>query len=205
MLQADRRQFVRRLGLGLLSLWAAGITGLSSAVAQVTRTRRTVVPRGMKSLSTSGYLKLPARGVKGEGCETDTCNQAGDVELRCTVACDGCDACNSGCDKCNGCNVCDAGCDVGCNNCNRCNGCDGCDMCDAICNTCNQCDHGGDVCVVSCDTGCDGCNQGDQSCGVDIDKNGTPDAQQVQWLEGNIKALEHTLSLRKTALTRLRR
>ena len=83
--------------------------------------------------------------------------------------------------------------------------CDQCDMCNAMCNTCNQCDHGMDRCVVSCDSGCDGCNQGNNQCGVDIDKNGQPDQEQVRALELNIKALEDTLSKRKQALARLRK
>jgi len=193
-----RRGFLKRLGLGAVAAWAVGVGGLSSVFAQAGRQRE------LKAVSLSGFVKLPAAKPEVD-CVGDVCVQGADVTIKCVAGCDGCDQCNSLCDQCNGCNACDHGCDPGCNTCNGCNGCDQCDMCNAMCNTCNQCDHGMDRCVVSCDSTCDGCNQGNNQCGVDIDKNGQSDQEQVRALELNIKALEDTLNKRKQALTRLRK
>jgi hypothetical protein len=200
----DRRQFIQRATLAIVAAWSAGLGKIRAAVGQKTQVaaRKDV---SLKPVSVEGF-KLPARKprTRGNPCEADTCTQAGDVNITCNLACDGCDNCDSGCNTCNGCNGCDASCDPGCNTCNKCNGCDTCNACNGNCNTCNQCDFGQDVCVISCDSSCDGCNSGNTQCGIDIDKNGISDAQQIKSLERSISAFELSLKRKKAALAKLR-
>ncbi|MBM3497938.1 MAG: hypothetical protein FJX74_04630 [Armatimonadetes bacterium] len=62
---------------------------------------------------------------------------------------------------------------------------------------------GTDVCVISCDGVCDGCNT-NNTCTVDIDKDGRSDVRVSKSLENEIKALEDRLEGRRKALAKLR-
>jgi len=200
--QGNRRDFFQKCKWGLFSAWAAGVGGLNSLLAAPVKRPRKIP---IRSLSLTGFIFRPGTKRKPETCEEDIviCIEQ-DIVIKCTNACDGCNACNSNCDACNGCNVCDHGCDPGCNTCNACNACNHCDMCNATCNTCNQCDYAGDFCVQSCDNACDGCH-GSNTCTVDIDKDGKSDREEVKALENSIRAMERTLDWRRSALAKLRR